>query len=287
MAQFCGKCGTQLPEASGFCPSCGASVATPPQQATPPHQPPPQAQAATGAPPALVAKSSNTLLKVVLVIVVILGMGAIAVVGGLWYVGHKVVGKVEDAAAKAGINTADLGKQGTTNLGDPCHFLSKEDVGDAIGVPITETQSSPDGCSYLAHGTLSDMTSKHMAAMVGQRGAPADAQKQIQQLAGGFFKAQQKPADDSDAAGNAVVLTVSYDTNSARVQMKLDSNVLGAFGQAGGSSTLTGIGDEASVAADGMMMVRKGDTMVRFMYTSCPCSTDAIKPLAKKVADQL
>jgi hypothetical protein len=278
MAKFCGKCGTQLPEASGFCPSCGAPAATPAPAVVPPVQGPPAAQ---------VAKSSNTLIKVVLVIVMILGIGAIAVVGGLWYVGHKMVSKVETAAAQAGISTADLGKQSTTNLGDPCRFLSKEDVGDAIGVPITETQSTPDGCSYLAHGSMSEMTAKHMAAIVGQRGAPADTQKEVQQMAGGFFQAQQKPGEDSDTAGNAVVLAVSFQTNSARTQMKLDSTVLGAFGQAGGSSTLTGIGDEASVAADAMMMVRKGDTMVRFLYTSCPCSTQAIKPLAKKVADQL
>jgi len=35
------------------------------------------------------------------------------------------------------------------------------------------------------------------------------------------------------------------------------------------------------------MKVRKGDRLIRITYTACPCGTDAIKPLAKKVADQL
>jgi hypothetical protein len=36
-----------------------------------------------------------------------------------------------------------------------------------------------------------------------------------------------------------------------------------------------------------MLMVRKGNTMVRFTYISCPCNTDNIKPLARKVASRL
>jgi zinc-ribbon domain len=263
----------------------------PPQPAAPPQWSAPQ-PAAAGYPPAAqaaqTAKSSNTILKVILGVVVVLGICAVAVVGGLWYVGHKVVGKVKDAANQAGLDTNDLGRKGTPLTGDPCRFLSKSEVGDAIGVPITETKSTEDSCSYLAQGTMSDMTSKHMAAMLGQRGADKKSQEMVQQFAGIIGSAQPKSAgEDSDASGNAVVLTVSFQTESARAQMKLDSKVLGAFGQAGGSSTLTGIGDEASVAADGMMMVRKGDTLIRFMYTSCPCSTEAIKPLAKKVANAL
>jgi hypothetical protein len=38
------------------------------------------------------------------------------------------------------------------------------------------------------------------------------------------------------------------------------------------------------VAANGMMLVRKGNTLIRMMYISCPCNTDQIKPLAKKLA---
>jgi hypothetical protein len=307
MARFCEKCGTPLPENSAFCPTCGAPASpqppaqpypqTPPQQAPAavysPQPPQYTAPAPSGYPPAQLAetaRSSNTLIKVVLSIVVILAVLGIAVAGGLWYVGHKVVSTVKDAAAQAGINTDDIGRQAATPVGDPCRFLSKSDVSDAIGVTITETTSSPDGCVYLAHGTLTDLTSQHLSAMAGQRGAPKDAQKMIQQFAGiiGAPKDDAAAKDQTDAAGNAPVLAVNFQTQSARTQIQLESKVLGGLGGAGGgNATLTGIGDEAYVAADGMLMVRKGDTMVRFMYTSCPCTTDAIKPLAKKLADQL
>jgi hypothetical protein len=36
-----------------------------------------------------------------------------------------------------------------------------------------------------------------------------------------------------------------------------------------------------------MMMVRKGDKLIRIMYSTCPCSVEAIKPLAKTLADRL
>jgi hypothetical protein len=34
-------------------------------------------------------------------------------------------------------------------------------------------------------------------------------------------------------------------------------------------------------------MVRKGDTLIRIMYMTCPCNTEAVKPLARKLADAL
>jgi hypothetical protein len=45
-----------------------------------------------------------------------------------------------------------------------------------------------------------------------------------------------------------------------------------------------GIDDEALVAANGMMLVRKGNALIRILYISCPCNSDQIKPLTKKLA---
>jgi hypothetical protein len=33
--------------------------------------------------------------------------------------------------------------------------------------------------------------------------------------------------------------------------------------------------------------VRKGKNLVRIMYVTCPCGTEAVKPLAKKIAEAL
>jgi hypothetical protein len=36
-----------------------------------------------------------------------------------------------------------------------------------------------------------------------------------------------------------------------------------------------------------MIMVRKGSKLVRIMYLTCPCRIEAVKPLAKEIADAL
>lgn len=33
------------------------------------------------------------------------------------------------------------------------------------------------------------------------------------------------------------------------------------------------------------MTIRKGNKLIRIMYTTCPCTIEAVKPLAKKLAD--
>ena len=35
------------------------------------------------------------------------------------------------------------------------------------------------------------------------------------------------------------------------------------------------------------VVIRKGNKLVRIMYTMCPCGVEEIKPLAKKLADRL
>jgi len=121
-------------------------------------------------------------------------------------------------------------------------------------------------------------------------------------MAGGLF-AQQEATDKSlsaeAATGEIPVLVVGFTSGNAAMEMKMNRGAFehikgGApFGAGNGSAAqtatgdLTGIGDEAYVAGGSMLMVRKGNTVARFMYISCPCNTDNIKPLAQKLASQL
>ena len=300
MARFCGRCGAPIDEPSAFCTACGAPaphpVPTAPFQAanalSQPYSPPEPAY--TASPPVVRSMPPRTkggsALKILLVVLVVLALGTLGVIGTLLYFGHQVVTKIEDKAAQAGLSTnAITGKSPNTFTGDPCRFLMTAEVSKAIGVPITGTKSDGSTCEYMAHGTAANMTSKHLSAVVGKRGADSATQEKFQKLAEGIFGTQQKNAESADPneAIETTVLSVSIDQGAAETQMKLDSKVLGAFGPASGSSTTAGIGDEAFVAADGMMLVRKGDTLVRITYISCPCNTGQIEPLAKKLVAAL
>jgi hypothetical protein len=246
--------------------------------------------------------------------VVVIAVGALAA-GGVYYVVYRVKQKVHEVArdvtglgsssdnnsssggglmdsiskmaSGSGSSTSPDSDSNGAISGDPCRLLSKEEVSKAIGVEIVATESSTTGCSYLAHGDPADMAAKHMAAMAGTKGADAKTQQMVQSLTGGLAKMVQGEGHDTtmDSNGNLPVFVFGVDNTAAEAQMRLNATVMGRLGP--GQQAIPGIGDEATDESGAMMMVRKGDKLIRIMYSSCPCSVDAIKPLAKMLADRL
>jgi hypothetical protein len=108
----------------------------------------------------------------------------------------------------------------------------------------------------------------------------------IQNVAGGMFQVFQseKPEAARDTSGEVIVFNFAVEQNAAEIQMGLTAKTLSILGDTQG---LPGIGDQAFVSADGMIMVRKGKNLARIMFITCPCATDAVKPLARKIADAL
>ena len=159
------------------------------------------------APPAQAKGSPLTKILVGFAVVVIT-VGALAA-GGVYYVVYRVKQKVQRSPAmcpawapvrttpvpaagswapsrrwfpvQANSSSGDSGSNGGIS-GDPCRLLSKDEVGRAIGVEIVATESTDGGCSYLAHGNSGDMTAKHMAAMLGTKGADAKTQQTDSEL---------------------------------------------------------------------------------------------------------
>jgi hypothetical protein len=314
MAKFCGKCGSLLNDTAIFCGSCGAQVPAGPPAA--PTAGVPQAPAYTPIPgyvpgPAVPpVKKSNTLLKVLIGCFVLLFVGAALAVAGMWYAAEKIKEKANAAAAQSpglasvmgavgGLAKSVASEDPTEFKGDPCRFLSTQEVSRAIGVTIIRVEGENDGCIYFAKGDPADMAARHMSSMVaglGGSGVDAKTQKTIQGLAGSLFsqqEAQDKDLSAEAAKGEVPVLGISFTVGNAEAQMKLNRSsfryVTGGAGSASsvGTGDLDGIGDEAYLAGASMLMVRKGETIARFMYTDCPCNTDNIKPLAKLAASRL
>ena len=233
-----------------------------------------------------VAKKSSPWVAIVAVVLALFFVGGVAVIGGVWYVAHRVNQKVHQLSAAAGASEVTPSNAlATLTHTDSCRLLSKEEVGTSLGVEIVATKTIDDGCEYLAKGTTADMTAKHMAALSGAQGADSKQQELIHKFAGGVFAAQSSHSQDagSDENGNTPVLVFTVDKNGAEAQMKATSGVMGMLGP--GQKHIEGIGDDALDESGAMMLVRKGDKLIRITYTSCPCGTDAVKPLAKKLAD--
>jgi hypothetical protein len=320
VASFCGKCGSVVAEKAGFCGKCGAQVQSAGQ--SPQSQPAPQGVAASAVnlPP---PNKSNTLLKVGIAFVAIFAIGGILVLAAGIYAAHKVSEKAHavtrqvlggDSPSAAGglasmLKSAAGSDDGDSQFkGDPCRFLSKEEVSQAVGVTVIRAQAQDVGCNYIAHGDPADMTSKHMTSMVGSqvaaKGETIDpkTQQMMQQITGAFFK-QQESSDKSlsaeAATGEVPVLSVSFSSGNADLEMKMNRMAFNHIKQGGmvptdGKSTdevatgdLTGIGDDAYEMGGTGLMVRKGKVVAHFMFPYCPCSANAIKPLAAKLASQL
>ena len=130
------------------------------------------------------------------------------------------------------------------------------------------------------------MLAKHTTAMLAARGADQQTQQKIQKFAGGMFKTFQseQPASEQDTSGEVPVFSFSIDQNAAEEQMRLNEKMLGVIGD---QEILSGLGDQAFVSGDGIIMMRKGKNFVRIMFIACPCNTEAVKPLAKEIADAL
>ncbi len=320
MASFCGRCGSVVADKAGFCGKCGAPVQPAGQSSQ--VQPAPQGVAASAVNPPPASKS-NTLLKVGIALVAVLAIGGILAFAAAMYAAHKVSEKAHavtrqvlgtDTPAAAGglasmLKSAAGSDDGDAHFkGDPCRFLSKEDVSSAVGVAIIRAQAQDAGCNYIAHGDLADMTSKHMTSMVGSQGAAKGetvdpkTQQMMQQITGAFFKQQESSDKDLSAqaaTGEVPVLSVSFSSGNADLEMKMNRAAFNRIKQGSmvatdGKSTdevatgdLAGIGDDAYEMGGTGLMVRKGKVVAHFMFPYCPCSANAIKPLAAKVASQL
>ena len=244
MAKFCGTCGSPLNDGQKFCGKCGTGNSVNQQSASSPVQALNIPSASPGSSPPLEVAApaparSNTLLKVVVALVLIVLVGGAAALGAVYYAVHKVKEKAQalskhelgDNAASPESGLASLLQKAASSAktdaanggdgdfkGDPCRFLSNQDVSRAVGAEIVRTQAQDGGCSYFAKGDPADMVSKHMTAMVtGQAKAngshpTADQTKLMQQITGAFFK-QQEPSDKEQskqaATGEVLNLSVS------------------------------------------------------------------------------
>ena len=300
MAEFCSKCGAPVPGA--FCPKCGADMRNP--SAPQPGNPAPSPQAVAPAvvspapPTAASPKKMSGLAKLGIAAVVLIFVGGALAVGGVYYVAHRVSQKFHEETdgilnsssdSRSGDSSNSSSRSGASSSAssgiDACKLLSKEDVSAAIGVEIIRTEPGENSCSYIAKGDQAEMTAKHTTAMMASRGADKKTQQIIQNITGGMFKQfQSESHEKQDTAGEVPVLNFSVDQKNAEEQMRLNAKMLGTLGAAVG---IPGVGDQAFISGDSMMLVRKGKSLVRIMYMTCPCGTEAVTPLAKEIADAL
>jgi hypothetical protein len=292
MAGFCRNCGRPLADGQAFCDGCGTpaagppvrSPAAPPPSSAPPAQRPQAAPQPAAAPP---AKSGNTLLKVLLVFVVVIFLFGAIGVAGIWYVAHRAKQKIHEMGLDD-LATASNEHRGPALGGtNPCSLLSKEDVAQAVKMDVVRSErpeGSDAGCEYSVMGNYVDLIAKHASLL--NKKETDESQRQMMES---FAKAVGHSNDSQQSAprhpGESPVFMFSVDNNSATAQMSLTRATFGRMGPA--FTAIPSLGDDAFDIANGMMMVRKGDTLIRIIYMMCPCTTEDVVPLARKIVSNM
>jgi hypothetical protein len=212
---------------------------------------------------------------------VLLVLAGAVTVAGIFYAvhlaarkAHELSRQVRDGGIIASLPTDDddTGTAGPITGPGACRLLSKEEVGRAIGIAIVATRTTASGCEYLAQGTAGEMTAKHVAAMMAKSGASDQQQQMMQSLSRGLLGAGQADGSSPNPDVNSVVMSFAIKPNASQFKME------------GNENALSGIGDQAIAVAGSVLVVRKGSKLIRITYSSCPCTTTAIIPLAKRLA---
>ncbi|MGB9465691.1 MAG: hypothetical protein WBR10_11310 [Candidatus Acidiferrum sp.] len=204
-------------------------------------------------------------------------------VAGIWYVAHRVKQKVHEIGLDDLQSATNEHREPVLGGADPCSLLSKADVGQAVKMDVVRaerSEGSDAGCEYSVMGDYVDLIAKHASLL--HKAETNESQRQMMET---FASAIGHSNDSQQSApkhpGEAPVLVFSVDNNSAAAQMSLSRATLGRMGPA--LTSIPGLGDDAFDLANGMIMVRKGDKLLRIIYMMCPCTTDDVVPLAKKI----
>jgi hypothetical protein len=225
----------------------------------------------------------SPLVKILIAVVIIfVAFGAFASIAVI-YIGHRVHQK----ATELGLTRSDAERR-VSNAElrhiDGCTLLSKSAVSAAVKMDIVraEMPSGGDpGCVYNVAGDPADLTAKHLSSL--HKGEMNQQQQNtMEDFAKSIFKSGNNTQASSEHPGETPVLTYAIDNNAAQFQMRLNRTTLGQIGPVG-LVAIPDLGDEAFDAYGAMLFVRKGDKLVRIMYTSCPCSTADVIPLARTI----
>jgi hypothetical protein len=286
MAGFCTKCGSPLADGQGACPKCGAAVANP---AARPAQPPslsPPAGSSAYARPAAPVKTGSPVVKILLIFGVVVLVLGVAGVAGLFYIGHRFKDKLHEMGADDQSNFTYHGP--VLGGADPCSLLSKEDVSQVVKKDVVraeKTLGAAVGCEYNVMGTREDLLAAHSSLV--HNGLDSEAQRRQTEAFTNALRSQNvRIGDESRHPGEAAVLLFTVDNNAAKMQMGVMRLTLSRVSSVA-VTTIPDIGDDAFDLQNSMMMARKGDTLVRLMYMTCPCTSDDAVSLLKKIVGNI
>jgi hypothetical protein len=242
-----------------FCPQCR----TPAAGGANPAAAPPVA-------PAIQPKSGSG-MKILLVILCIFAVGGIAVLGGIFYVAHRVKQAVVAKATEYGVELPSSTRRSAVVTIHPCDLLSKREAANLLGEPIDRTEVQNQSCLYYGPPGLSArLGEKSMSSMVNTPDSSrtaAEAADTIDRV----IKSAAAQAGQTGRDGDYPLLTVVVAAGDGRAQMTAVSAGKALLsGLKGAGEEIPGLGDRAIRLGNLGLNVLKGDTLIRILLGPVP-----------------
>jgi len=259
MSNFCRNCGAPMGPNFAFCPQCRTPAAGGPNPVAP-----------AAAPIAPAAKSGSG-MKILLILLCVFAVGGIAVVGGLFYVAHRVKQAVVAKASEYGAGLPSHTRASAAVSIRPCELLSKQEAAHLLGEPIQRAEMRDASCLYYGPPGLSARLGKEgMSTMVNTPNASRTAAEGADTV-DRFLKSAAAQAGQTDSNGEYPLLTVVVAEGDGRAQMTavLAGKAL-LSGLKGAGEEIPGLGDRAIRLGNLGLNVLKGDTLIRILPGPVP-----------------
>ncbi len=285
---FCSNCGAPL--SGAFCGNCGRPA---PQAAQPVSRPVSSAPAAAAAP----VKSGGA-LKVILICFLCLGVLGLMSAAGLYYAASRVKSRLLSVAGMA--RATEHGRPAPASKIDACALLSKEELGEMLGIQVDRAQAVADGgepgCAFFASPAALQQLARDSLSKVPEQVKAAEGKGQVKgdnplanvntstiQGLEGIVKTIGAAGDASQGSGKVFSFTVDprFDAESWPLFLKTMSVVPGF-------EPLPGVGDHALMGPFGQILyVQKGNVKVTLELTNVPDAHGKGVALARKIISRL
>jgi hypothetical protein len=279
MANFCRNCGAPLGVNFAFCPQCRT----------------PAAGSANPAPAAAVplapATKTGSGVKILVIILCVLAVGGIAVVGGLFYVAHRVKQVMVAKASEYGV---DIPSRGTGSSAasielarHPCDLLTKEEAASLLGEPIDHTEVRGESCLYYGPPGLSAQLGKEsISTMVNKPNTSKDA-AEVADTVDRFMKTAAAQAAQPDGNGDYPLVTVIVGADGRTQMAALTASKAIFSGFKGMGEEIPGLGDRSIRLGNLGLNVLKGDTLIRILPGPVPGANQKCVALARTMLPRM
>lgn len=269
MASFCSGCGFPQNAGVAFCPNCGAR-----QQAAGNAAPAPQPQMVMAAP-----ATSGSGLKIVMVLLAFFAIAGIAVVGGVWYMAHRVKVAVVEKAKAYGVELPSAPAQSSATprrVPKGCGVLSASEVSGLIGQPIERAEPQSNGCAYFGPAGLSAKLADQLGSSTFDKMKTPGSDVKEPDMANALMQlgdSAQGGAGIENSHGETPLLWLIFDQDGKgqMTALTISKALFNGIGKAAGEkegpmgADIPGLGDRAVRLQRLGLNVLKGDLLVRIM----------------------